>query len=74
MLSKEFYIEEFFVSTDFQNKGYGTSILEFIKSDLKRKGVSSLTLLTEHGFPSEKFYEKNGFKQNNHLVFMKKKI
>ena len=74
MLSKEFYIEEFFVSTYFQNKGYGTAILEFIESDLEREGVVSLTLLTEHGFPSEKFYEKNGFIQNKHLVFMKKRI
>jgi len=74
MSNKEFHIEEFFVSNAFQNKGYGTKILEFIEWDLKGEGVTSVTLLTEHGLPSEKFYEKNGFQHNSKLGFMKKKI
>ena len=74
MSDKEFHIEEFFVSNKFQNKGYGTKILEFIESELRGKGVTSLTLLTEHGFPSEKFYEKSGFAYNKRLIFMKKKV
>ena len=74
MSSKEFFIEEFLVSNAFQNKGYGTKSLVFIENDLKSEGVTSLTLLTERGFPSEKFYQKNRFIQNKHLVFMKKRL
>lgn len=67
---KEYCIDEFFIDTDSQGSGRGSRLMSFIKSDLSKQGVTAITLLTERGFPAEKFYVKNGFIIKDGTVFM----
>lgn len=64
----EYYIDEFCVKSDCQRKGYGSKLLEFIKNELESEGLDGIILNTERGYPSEKFYIKNGFKELKGLI------
>lgn len=60
---KLFYIDEFSVHPDFQRQGIGSLMLEFLRRELQKEPqpISHMSLITERGFPSVAFYEKNGF-------------
>ncbi len=60
---KLFYIDEFSVHPDFQRQGVGSRMLAFLRKELKKEPqpISHISLITERGFPSVAFYEKNGF-------------
>ena len=58
---REFYIEDFVITTELQRMGLGTEMLSFVQKDLSNRGINSITLLTEKELPSEKFYHKNLF-------------
>ena len=70
----EYVIDEFCVSPDTQRKGIGTAVLSQAVSELAKEGVIALALMTTRGYPSEKFYIKNGFEGINEMVFMYRKI
>lgn len=57
----EYYIDEFCIKYDLQNKGIGSVFMEKIEKDLKEKGINGEMLITDKDFPSHKFYSKNGF-------------
>lgn len=59
--AKLFYIDEFSVRPDHQRQGLGSRMLVHVRATLKQEGISHLSLITERGFPSVAFYEKNGF-------------
>lgn len=71
---KEYFIKEFFISKDDQNKGAGTQFLNKIASLLKDQGISHLTLMTDKDVPAYHFYQKNGFTEQKHSAFFAKKI
>ena len=58
-----FYIDEFSVHPQYQRQGIGSRMLAFLREELKQEPqpISPMSLITEHGFPSVAFYEKNGF-------------
>ena len=60
---KLFYIDEFSVHPAFQRQGLGSRMLAFLRDELKKEPqpISHMSLITERGFPSVAFYEKNGF-------------
>ena len=60
---KLFYIDEFSVHPDYQRQGIGSRMLTFLREELKKEPqpISHMSLITERGFPSVAFYEKNGF-------------
>ena len=60
---KLFYIDEFSVHPDYQRQGIGSRMLTFLRQELKKEPhpISHMSLITERGFPSVVFYEKNGF-------------
>ena len=60
---KLFYIDEFSVHPDYQRQGIGSRMLAFLRDELKKEPqpISHMSLITERGFPSVAFYEKNGF-------------
>lgn len=70
LFGKEYFIDEFCIFPDCQRKGIGSNMLQYVREDLKQYGIVSLVLNTEKGFPSEKFYKKNGFVQKENLIFM----
>lgn len=73
---KELWVDEFSVHPDYQRRGFGTKMLEFVREQLKNEPekISYLVLNTEKGYPSVKFYETNGFKADESLVFMAAEI
>ena len=68
----EYYVDEFCVNYEDQGKGIGSEFLKEIEKDIKEKGLNGFLLNTEKGYPSEKFYLKNGFKQINNLIVLGK--
>ena len=67
---KELFIDEFSVHPNYQGLGLGSRLLEFVKGELQKEGISGMVLNTKKGYPAVKFYEKNGFKAVESLVFM----
>lgn len=67
---KEFWIDDFCISNNYQGKGLGSQFLDEVKIFLKDKEISRITLNTTRGFLSDKFYKKNGFKESDNLVTM----
>ncbi|WP_110927005.1 GNAT family N-acetyltransferase [Bacillus massiliglaciei] len=70
----EFFIHEMCVRLEYQRKGTGKRLLEFLRNELADNNISSLSLLTDRGIPAERFYLKNGFKEIERLVFLSKNV
>ena len=54
-------IEDFCISGEKQGRGLGTEFLKLIFEKAKELGCDSVLLGTQKGFPSHRFYLKNGF-------------
>ena len=69
---KLFYIDEFSVHPTYQRQGIGSQMLAFLRAELQKEPqpISYISLITEHGFPSVAFYEKNGFVELQHELTM----
>lgn len=50
----------------------GSRFLELIESDIKKLDINKIVLTTSKGFPSEKFYIKNGFKTSLNAILLAK--
>ena len=61
--SPYFRIEDICIAPEYQRKGYGRQFIELIADRLGLKGCDSILLGTQRGYPSHKFYLKNGFKE-----------
>ena len=68
----EYYIDQFCVKADYQRHGIGGRFLELIEKNIHENGMNAIILNTEKGFPSEKFYLKNGFCSFEELVILAK--
>ncbi len=68
----EYYIDEFCVSYEMQGRGVGSWFIKAIEEDIKVHGMNAMILNTERGYPSEKFFEKNGFKKLSDLIVLGK--
>ena len=72
--SSEYYIEEYFISSEKQNMGIGTLFLQEIEKQVMKKGIKKINLLTARNTPAEGFYLKNGFTNLDYMTFMKKNL
>lgn len=63
-----FFLEEILVSSAYQNKGYGTSLLSHLKTVLTDMQCDWIELLTTTGALHQNFYKKNGYKTSENLV------
>lgn len=70
----ELFVDEFYISPNFQRKGYGKALLQHIEEYIKEKSLAGFTLLTNRFMPSVNFYEKNSFIKAEHVVFMYKEV
>lgn len=70
----ELYVDEFYISPDFQRKGYGNILLQHLERYIKEKKLAGFTLLTNKYMPAVKFYDKNGFTKAEHVLFMYKEV
>lgn len=71
---KEYFIKEFFIAKDYQNKGAGSYFLEQIEFYLKKQKMSHITLMTDKDVSAYSFYKKNGFTEQTASAFFAKKI
>lgn len=68
----EYYIYEFFIAREQQNKGLGTIFLSEIEKYVKEMNVNHIFLQTERNVPAYQFYGKNGFVElDGHVSFVK---
>jgi GNAT superfamily N-acetyltransferase len=66
----EYVIDEFCVHPELHRSGVGTAVMQYAEAEMKGDGAVGIALMTTKGFPSEKFYTKNGFEGNEGMVFM----
>lgn len=65
---QELWIDDFSVHPDYQGKGIGSKMIEYIRDEMKKEDVSYLLLNTTRGFHCVDFYKKNGFEELQHLI------
>jgi aminoglycoside 6'-N-acetyltransferase I len=70
----QYFINEFGVGADAQNRGVGTAMLRRLESELAKMGVHFVSALTDRNVPALKFYEKMGFQASEKTVFVWKRI
>lgn len=70
----EYYIDQFLINYEYQNKGYGKYFLKEIEKDLKKLKINGILLNTERDFLSYDFYVKNGFSDFKDLSVLGKEI
>lgn len=68
----EYFIDQFCINKKFQGQGVGSKFIQLIESDIKKHGINTIILTTAKGFPSEKFYIKNGFKKLDKTICLAK--
>lgn len=68
----EYYIDQFCVRTDRQGRGIGSHFLKLIEEDIRKEKMNAVILNTDRGFPSERFYLKNGFRPIDGLITLVK--
>jgi len=68
------YVDELFVAPGCQRKGYGRLLMEAVEACAKEQGLVSVTLLTNRAYPSFGFFEGQGLRQSEYMVYMHKRI
>ena len=68
----EYYIDEFCIKFELQGKGIGSKFIKMIEENLKLQGMNGIILNTERNYPSQTFYEKNGFEVIEDLIILAK--
>lgn len=68
----ELYIDEMFISPDMQRGGYGSMLIKEAENYVKEHSLAGLTLCTNKYAPAPNFYRKNGFSDNEFIMFMYK--
>lgn len=66
----EYYIDEFFIHSDFHRQGIGSKFVAAIKNELCSQNIHAIMLNTERDYPSYKFYESIGFKVDKSTVIL----
>ena len=72
--NSEVFIEEMFVTPVKQGNGIGTALLKAVEKYIKEKHLAGVTLSTNKYAPAPKFYEKNGYMNCEHVMFMAKEL
>ena len=68
----EYYIDQFCIAPDYQQKGIGSRFLAEIERRIADLGMKGILLNTEKSYPSFNFYRKNGFMEIEGLAVMGK--
>lgn len=70
--NSELYVDEVFITPVKQRGGYGSALLKAAEQYSAEHGLAGLTLCTNKYAPARDFYRKNGFSDNEYIVFMYK--
>lgn len=56
-----FRVEDFCIAADVQKQGHGSAMMGLLEEEMRRQGCTDIMLGTQRGYPSHRFYLKNGF-------------
>ena len=70
----EIFIEEMWISPDYQRKGCGKLLMDGVEKYAKENGITSIALLTGKDKPAFNFYKKLDYNHLEFLAFMYKHI
>ena len=70
----ELYVDELFVKPEFHRKGYGKQLLTAAEEHCRDNGLAGVTLLTNRHMPAKAFYDRNGYAQADHVIYMYKVV
>ena len=70
----EYWIDEFGILPEEQNRGLGTDFLQMIERALLERDITEIVLLTERTVYACNFYKMNGFEEKEEQVFMAKSL
>ena len=70
--NNELFVDEMFVLPRMQRKGYGTQLIKAAENYIAENHLAGFTLATNRFSPAPDFYQKNGFSNADHVLFMYK--
>ncbi len=70
--NSELFIDEMFIRPELQRSGHGTSLIQVAERYVSEHKLAGLTLCTNKYAPAPHFYHKNGFVDNEYIMFMYK--
>ncbi len=70
--NSELFIDEMFIRPELQRSGHGTSLIQVAERYVSEHKLAGLTLCTNKYAPAPHFYHKNGFVDNEVIMFMYK--
>lgn len=70
--NSELFIDEMFVLPELQRNGCGSRLINAAEEYVKERGLAGITLCTNKYAPAPNFYHKNGFTDNEYIMFMYK--
>lgn len=72
---EDIYIDEFWIKREFQRKGFGKTMLEFVENLYKKEGAKTISVMTSKKIGGAyNFYTKFNFKENKDEVILSKKL
>ena len=72
--NSELYIDEMFIIPEMQRGGYGSMLINAAEEYVNKHKLAGLTLCTNKYAPAPNFYRKNGFNDNEFIMFMYKEM
>ncbi|MCR1897714.1 GNAT family N-acetyltransferase [Irregularibacter muris] len=69
-----YYLEEILVFKEYQNKGWGSKILQQLEFLVKQQGAEKISLYTTYEDKHQRYYSRLGYEKSSFLVPMYKKI
>lgn len=71
---KKAYIDELWLNSGYQGKGFGKSLVIFIENKYKSRGVEIMQVISKRKAGAFKFYNKLGYNESKELAFMDKRL
>ncbi len=60
-LKAQWILNDFFVDEDYRGKGYGTSLMSYVKEYFQNKAKGFILVTDKDNFTAKSFYDKNGW-------------
>ena len=71
---KEVYGDELWLSSDYQRRGLGKSLMKFLENIYKKKGIKTFTLIANQKAGAVQFYKKLNYKEKHRFIYFTKKL
>ncbi|KAK8803760.1 hypothetical protein WA158_001454 [Blastocystis sp. Blastoise] len=66
---KEFFIDVFCISQEYQSNGYGSRMIDYLKEELKKKDIHEICLITKYKSPAQYFYQNHDIHHDTSMIF-----